>query len=191
MTRPETPIARRKRELRRESRAGMIALSADQRRIDPEMVLDRLAALSGAVRGLVVFAYLADEGEIDLDPTIERLLHAGSAVAVPAVDATVGVMTPVRLMDLGNPSRDRYGLRTPPTPHREIPLAEIDVALIPGVAFTAAGDRLGRGGGYYDRLLARLPRSVRRIGICHSIQVRETLPGEDHDVAVDELLVRA
>ncbi|MEE2971991.1 MAG: 5-formyltetrahydrofolate cyclo-ligase, partial [Planctomycetota bacterium] len=92
MTRPETPIARRKRELRRESRAGMIALSADQRRIDPEMVLDRLAALSGAVRGLVVFAYLADEGEIDLDPTIERLLHAGSAVAVPAVDATVGVM---------------------------------------------------------------------------------------------------
>ena len=187
---PETPIIRRKRALRRESKTAMMALGADQRRIDPEVVLERLCALFGSLEGLVVFAYLADDREIDLDPTIERLLHENAILAVPAVDAAAGAMTPVRLVDFENLSRDRYGLRVPREPRREMSLTEIQVALVPGVAFTAAGDRLGRGGGYYDRLLARLPQGARRIGICHAIQVRETLPGEDHDVAVDELLVR-
>lgn len=76
-------------------------------------------------------------------------------------------------------------------PRREIPVDELGVALVPGVAFTSAGDRLGRGGGYYDRLLAQLPPAVRRIGVCHPLQIRDTLPVEDHDVAVDELLVRS
>ena len=51
------------------------------------------------------------------------------------------------------------------------------------------GDRLGRGGGYYDRLLARTPNHVLRIGICHRVQVVENLPVRAHDVRMNELLV--
>lgn len=65
----------------------------------------------------------------------------------------------------------------------------IDLALVPGVAFDSAGHRLGRGGGYYDRLLAGTAfRSVYKIGLCFGFQRYAELPHEPHDVAVDEVV---
>jgi len=65
--------------------------------------------------------------------------------------------------------------------------AAIDVAVIPGVAFTAEGNRLGRGKGYYDRLLSRLPH-VYKIGICWPFQLVKELPTEVHDVRMDAVI---
>lgn len=62
----------------------------------------------------------------------------------------------------------------------------IDLAVIPGVAFDAAGHRLGRGRGYYDRLLPLL--SCHTIGICFPFQLLTSVPHEPHDMMVDEVL---
>lgn len=65
----------------------------------------------------------------------------------------------------------------------------IDLALIPGVAFDARGRRLGRGGGYYDRLLSHPAfRSVYKVGLCFEFQHYVELPTEPHDIAVDEVV---
>jgi 5-formyltetrahydrofolate cyclo-ligase len=69
-----------------------------------------------------------------------------------------------------------------------IGLNEIDVILVPGVAFTRAGQRLGRGGGYYDRLLAALPASTVRLGVCFEMQLVAELPSEPHDMRVDAVI---
>ena len=58
---------------------------------------------------------------------------------------------------------------------------EIDLILVPGLAFTRAGARLGRGGGFYDRLLARLPPGTVRLGVCFAFQLVPALPLEPHD----------
>jgi len=71
------------------------------------------------------------------------------------------------------------------------PLADprdADVIFVPGVAFTAEGGRLGRGRGYYDRLLALLPASVLRAGVCFRTQLLESIPLEPHDQGVDIVL---
>lgn len=65
--------------------------------------------------------------------------------------------------------------------------ASIDLAIIPGVAFDAQGNRLGRGKGYYDRLLPRLPHTY-KIGICFPFQLLEEVPTEALDVRMDEVL---
>lgn len=65
-----------------------------------------------------------------------------------------------------------------------IGLSEVDVILVPGVAFTRAGQRLGRGGGYYDRLLANLPARTVRLGVCFETQIVPELPAEAHDMRV-------
>ena len=62
--------------------------------------------------------------------------------------------------------------------------AGLDAILVPGVAFTRDGRRLGRGGGYYDRLLARCPAHVVRIGVCFECQILDALPLEAHDQRV-------
>ncbi|MFZ4484033.1 MAG: 5-formyltetrahydrofolate cyclo-ligase [Chthoniobacterales bacterium] len=66
--------------------------------------------------------------------------------------------------------------------------AAADLIFVPGLAFTADGARLGRGRGYYDRLLASLPASVQRVGVCFPGQLLDTLPVEPHDQKVDVVL---
>lgn len=67
--------------------------------------------------------------------------------------------------------------------------ASIDLAVVPGIAFDPKGNRLGHGKGYYDRLLARLaPYNVYKLGVCFSYQRVDTVPSEDYDVPMDEVL---
>jgi 5-formyltetrahydrofolate cyclo-ligase len=67
-----------------------------------------------------------------------------------------------------------------------VALAEIDLLLVPGLAFTLEGGRLGRGGGYYDRVLAKFGTGS-RVGVCFEFQIVETLPLEKHDLPVDRV----
>ena len=63
----------------------------------------------------------------------------------------------------------------------------LDVVLIPGVAFDAAGHRLGRGRGYYDRFLAAYPY-IYKIGVCFDFQKVAEVPTDEHDMLVDEVI---
>jgi 5-formyltetrahydrofolate cyclo-ligase len=69
--------------------------------------------------------------------------------------------------------------------------AEIGLMLVPGLAFTREGARLGRGGGYYDRFLAQLPRETTKLGICFDVQLVDSLPSESHDVTVDGVITES
>ena len=59
---------------------------------------------------------------------------------------------------------------------------EVEAWLVPGLAFTRSGKRLGYGGGWYDRLLAEAPKDVVKLGIAHVFQVVDDLPSEPHDI---------
>lgn len=70
-----------------------------------------------------------------------------------------------------------------------VPPAELTLILVPGLAFSQElGSRLGRGGGFYDRFLARQDMVARRVGICFEAQLYTHLPCEEHDAQVDELV---
>lgn len=69
--------------------------------------------------------------------------------------------------------------------------ATLDAVIVPGLAFTPDGRRLGQGGGHYDRLLARLAPGVVTIGVCFGEQLRDDLPTEPHDQRVDHVITDA
>ena len=69
--------------------------------------------------------------------------------------------------------------------------SEIGLILVPGLAFTRKGARLGRGGGYYDRFLAQLPRETTKLGICFDLQLVDSLPSEPHDERVDGVITES
>ncbi|MES2470153.1 MAG: 5-formyltetrahydrofolate cyclo-ligase [Verrucomicrobiota bacterium] len=77
-----------------------------------------------------------------------------------------------------------------PDPSLSPPVAAASMALVlvPGLAFTPSGDRLGHGAGYYDRFLATLAPSVPTAGICFSCQILPTLPAAAHDIPVHHVL---
>ncbi len=81
-----------------------------------------------------------------------------------------------------------YGIMEPdPALSPALPASSIDLVLVPGLAFTEAGDRLGHGAGYYDRFLHSLPGHIPTAGICFSAQLEPWLPAEAHDVRVQHL----
>jgi 5-formyltetrahydrofolate cyclo-ligase len=63
-----------------------------------------------------------------------------------------------------------------------------DVVIVPGLAFTTTGDRLGQGGGWYDRFLASVPAGCTTIGVCFAEQIVDELPVEGHDVRMDHVV---
>lgn len=85
-------------------------------------------------------------------------------------------------------SEGRFGVQEPEGEAFE-DYASIDLAVVPGVAFDMQGNRMGRGKGCYDRLLARMKNAgVYKIGICFPFQIVENVPTEPHDIPMDEIL---
>ncbi len=76
-------------------------------------------------------------------------------------------------------------------PEEEPDAATIDRVVVPGVAFTASGHRLGQGGGWYDRFLTELRPGVMRIGVCFAECLVDYVPTEDHDVTMDLVITDA
>ncbi|MFI3293309.1 MAG: 5-formyltetrahydrofolate cyclo-ligase [Rikenellaceae bacterium] len=77
-----------------------------------------------------------------------------------------------------------YGILEPQGDY-PIYIADIDLIIVPGVAFTLDGKRLGRGKGYYDRYLSRADFRAHTIGVCYAHQILDDLPTEEHDVVLD------
>jgi len=92
------------------------------------------------------------------------------------------------IVDVGDLVAGAFGVREPGAGARRIEVAALEVLLVPGLAFDETGMRLGRGGGFYDRLLALPDLRARLVGVCFEVQVLPELPVEAHDRAVDAVV---
>lgn len=123
------------------------------------------------------------------EPDVELLWQSanGRRFAYPRIEGEVVVLYAVdSLFDL-QPAQ--WGIREPSAQFSvRVRPEEINLILVPGVAFTTSGLRCGRGGGFYDRLLAELPAGAAKLGVCFAEQIVDELPVESHDVAVDEVV---
>ncbi len=124
--------------------------------------------------------------EVDITPLMERGRVAGKRILLPAV---VGDDLALREYE-GEASLlvGAYGIKEP-AGREYTDYASVALVLVPGVAFDMGGRRLGRGKGYYDRLLPRLSHA-RRIGVCFPFQLVDDVPSEAHDQLVDAVVVR-
>ncbi|NQT67848.1 MAG: 5-formyltetrahydrofolate cyclo-ligase [Actinobacteria bacterium] len=85
--------------------------------------------------------------------------------------------------------RGAYGIMEPTTDLcRPAKISDIDLVVVPGISFDKNLNRLGYGGGYYDKLLLRIPEGVKKIALCFDIQVVDSIPVSEHDIKVDILI---
>jgi len=135
-----------------------------------------------------VMLYLSLPDEVD---TSEVFLHAwqkGKTVAVPKVSWQQRRMIPVEINSLETDmSVGASGLRTPTT-GRPIPLGEIELVVTPALGYDGSGNRLGRGGSYYDRFFSNEELRACKCGFCFAEQQVDSIPVSDYDVAVDILV---
>lgn len=144
-------------------------------------ILARLEGLEAFQQAPAVLCYVASkDNEVDTRPLLARLLAAGRAVYVPVAEPG-GALAWHRLGSLDELAPGRFGILEPPPGVRRIetPPPEAFV-VVPGIAFSPEGDRIGYGGGYYDRFLAQ--HAGPRAGLAFNVQIVQELAPDRHDV---------
>jgi len=134
----------------------------------------------------VVMFYVSLKDEVNTMSMIDEAVKIGKRVCVPVIikeeKRLIAGEIKDRDLDL---ERQHFGIYQPKKGHvKEVPLENIDLIVVPGIAFDKKNMRLGRGHGYYDRFLCALPNKTRTIGLAFDFQVIEHLPQDSHDIPV-------
>ena len=173
-----------KQELRKSIRERKRAMTPEE--IDTRSAeLGRLFTASEAYRkAKTIYGYLPYNQEVRTVPMLERALREGKRVAVPKVYGEE--MRFIYLTDLTKVAKGYSGI---PEPIEDGPVAEDPRALVlmPGLAFDPRGHRIGYGGGFYDKFLAREPEPP-TIALCYDFQLLPELETEEYDIPVDTVL---
>ena len=158
------------------------ALDAETRRRDSQVITAKLVALPEYRAARVVCAYASFGSEFDTAAFCFAVIAAGKRLLLPLVHRAARM---IELREVKNLESDLvagvWGIRAP---SEQCPIwqpSTVDFMLVPGVAFTATGKRLGYGGGFYDRLLDELKPGVARVVAAFSMQVVEDLPTGPRD----------
>ncbi|UUO05804.1 5-formyltetrahydrofolate cyclo-ligase [Blastopirellula sp. J2-11] len=137
-----------------------------------------------------LLCYVSARCEVDTRPLLQQLLFEERRVVIPYCidDRRLGLFL---LSDLSELAPGRFGILEPRSELKNaktISPAEIDLAILPGVAFDLHGNRLGYGKGYFDRLLSKMrPQSV-KIALAFECQIVANIPAEAHDLPIDYLV---
>ena len=180
-----------KKELRGEIRRRLDALSPAERQLKNTAIAFELLHLPEFRRARTVMLFASLPDEVDTAPIIAAALSGGRRVGLPRCQAQSHNLDVVEIQD---PARDLapgyHGIQEPTGDHLIVP-EDLDFILVPGLAFNAAGLRLGRGAGYYDRFLARPDVTAVRCSIAFDCQVVDAVPRETHDLPVQIILTES
>lgn len=183
----DTPIKKQKQALRSEMQAILQRLSTEQRTADSSAICHAVTALvNSSPTILTIASFVALPSEPDLSELHSSLPN--HRLVYPRALAR-GKMHFHHVNDISQMEPGFYNIPQPlDNADTLVAPAEIDLFLCPGYAFTESGQRLGKGGGYYDRLLSHRAPSSRLVGICFRQQLIPNLPTEDHDIQVDQVI---
>jgi 5-formyltetrahydrofolate cyclo-ligase len=182
-----------KRELRRSMGVQRKALSGAERAWRSQQAAVRLLALPELIGAATVAGFWALPEEIDPAPALSAFRDRGGQVALPRMSSG---FPRLRFHRLGEPRELRpgpHGILEPDPSSPEVALGEIDLYLVPGLAFDGRGGRLGHGGGYYDELagMARRAGPAPLIGLAFDFQLVDCCPADERDAALDVVVTDA
>jgi 5-formyltetrahydrofolate cyclo-ligase len=176
-----------KSELRREIRGRLKAMSAAERDEGSSEIRRRLQEQSVWKSCKAMLAYVPMASEPDLWPLVKEALASGRKVALLRYSPDGDRYVPCVVRDV---EKDlvpgQYGILEPRPQCPIFDLMRLDLALVPGIGFTLGGGRLGRGKGYYDRLLAEVP--AMKCGVAFDCQIAGEFTLEPHDVRLNCIL---
>ncbi len=179
-----------KRGIRDRIRKALVSQSPDLRSSRSAAIQKGLFGLGVFKRATNVLFYVSLPAEVDTLPMIGEALALGKNVVVPKTDLE---KKELELYQIHYPEKDlargAYGILEPvPSRTRRTEVSDIECVIVPGIAFDAAGHRIGQGAGFYDRLLKKIGPQVPKIGLAYSFQVLSSIPFESHDEKVDLVL---
>ena len=174
-----------KQQLRRTMRALESGLSARYKAESSRAIAAHLLAMPEYQEAGTVFCFVGTDREIDTRPILEDVLAAGKRLCVPQCVGK-GIMELRQVTDLRQLIPGAYGILEPSADAPLVSLDEVDFAILPCLTCNHLGQRLGQGGGYYDRFLSNYRGGT--VLLCREKLIREEIPLEPHDYPVPWVL---
>ncbi len=155
-----------------------------------QRVAARLCRLPEYGRSRCIMLYWSCHNEVQTHELVQRALREGKRVALPRCNVERGEIYPYEVKDIScdletgpfgiaQPKEDAGGL---------VELSEIEICVVPGIAFDREGNRVGRGLGFYDRFLHRLDKNTERIGVAYAFQIVDKIYPTDEDASVNKVV---
>lgn len=187
-----TDLKTAKALLRTEIANRITTLTADQKKIQSEFVFQKLLQIPAFQNSSRISIFLSTEDEISTTPIIQSIFKAKKSCFVPRYNKSVMEMVRLHSMkDWEELPVTKWNIKQPRLGEERENALEggiLDLIIIPGVAFTKDGLRLGHGKGYYDTFLSKLKSRHTTIALAFREQVVEEVPTDEHDVKIDHVL---
>ena len=136
-----------------------------------------------------IFIYISYGSEIDTKEIINYALGDGKTIFVPRTEFETKLMDAVKITSLNNMTEDRYGILEPSKEEPYIQPDQLDLIVVPGVAFDKEGGRTGYGAGYYDRYFKKISKEragkIKKVALAYDFQVIDNVPIDEQDVRID------
>lgn len=184
-----------KKELREQLRRALQVIEPAALHDRSAQACDLLCRQREFQRAEIIMVFLSMPGEVDTTPLVLQAWEASKRVLAPKISWEQRRLLPIEIRSLTDDvSRSPLGMREP-AKGVPIPVADIDLVVVPGLGFDAHGNRLGRGRGFYDRFLGHRDFRGTACGIALAEQVVEAIPVGPHDrpvhlLATDERVLR-
>jgi len=172
--------------LRKTLLACRLSLSLKVQTDSGNIIQDTFLALPEYLASCSVALYWAVNGEVSTEKVINQALLAGKSLFLPAVEGKTMIFR--RISSLDDLVLGSFGVMQPDPGCQAAEPEDIDMIVVPGIAFDLAGQRIGYGKGYYDRVLHRLEGRGRLTAFCYQFQLVDSLKSEKHDVVMDRII---
>jgi 5-formyltetrahydrofolate cyclo-ligase len=177
-----------KEKLRTDLRKQLLKITASQRAEKSRRACENLIQTPEFQNACTVMMYMPLPHELDISEAILKAWQMEKTVAVPKISWEQRHMIPVEIASLETGfSTEVLGLRNPVN-GRPVPFEDIDLVVIPAMGYDRKGNRLGRGGSYYDNFLANKQLRAVRCGMGFDEQVVDSIPVAEHDESIDFLV---
>ncbi len=177
-----------KREIRKyiERQRGELVL--EDKRIKDDKIFKFLIDSNLFKEAKVIFIYVSFDGEVDTHKIIAYALEQGKQVCVPKILKKSEGIQIMKIDEMSSLTPGYYGILEPSEDSERINIDDVDIIIMPGLAFDRYGGRIGYGGGFYDRLLADSTIQDNRIALAYGFQVFDRIPTDEQDEKVDMII---
>jgi 5-formyltetrahydrofolate cyclo-ligase len=176
-----------KDSLRKELLRKREAIPPEVRKIKDRLIREGMSSLEELQKAGTLFFFASFRSEVDTMEMIRNSLAEGMKVVLPKVERSRKALDLYEVRDVGELTPGYMGIPEPSviTEDRQAAVDKVDVVIIPGAAFDLTGNRIGYGGGYYDRLLSDLKSNIPIIAPAYEEQIADSIPAEPHDKKVN------
>lgn len=163
-------------------------LDLNTRRQWDEVIFNKLINSEVYKKANTIFAFVSFKSEVDTHKIIKYAIEDKKTICVPRIESKQKGMEIFKIDGFEQLKKGYFGILEPLESCPAIDSKELDLILIPGVAFDRQGGRVGYGAAFYDRFLSSLNKKVHKIALAYQIQVLNNIPMDEHDVRIDGVI---